>query len=354
MKVTIKYMLYFVTAVIHACVDPISFETDSVDGELVFYGNFSQLNQNHIFNISLTSELGKSVTPISGAVIEIMDAQGKCADYQEVETGKYQLAADKMQGVPGRSYYIEITLNNGKSYFSEPQVMPQPIEVEDIYFNIESRQILSSSDVLVDKTFIDVFIDTPLQNSSGGFSPLRWTVEEVYSFVDRACGPFDIAGTCYFIDPPDESEVLIFKDEGGAQNNLNGFRVRSRQLVPFDEFTGRHYFNVRQYTVSEEEFDYWNKIKQVSSQSGNLFDVQPAKVPGNIHEKDNEQALVLGYFGVNGQNVVRIFTTPNEIRPLPVFTCMDESFFVDHLPECCACEAKEGNQIERPAYWDEG
>ena len=172
MKVTLKYMLYFLTAVIHACVDPISFETDSVNGELVFYGNFTQLDENHIFNISRTSDFGKPAVPVSGAFIEIMDDQGNCADYQEVETGKHQLTADKMQGVPGRSYHIEITLNNGKTYFSEPQVMPEPVEVDDVYFNIESRQILSSSDVLVDKTFIDIFIDTPLQNSSGRSFPL--------------------------------------------------------------------------------------------------------------------------------------------------------------------------------------
>lgn len=346
-------MLYFMTAIIQSCVDPISFETNSVEGQLVFYGNFTQLDEKHIFNISQTSDFGKPVLPVSGAIVVIVDDQGNSADYSEIDLGIYELAANKMQGMPGRSYHIEITLAGGQAYCSTPQVMPQPIEVEDLYFNIESRQILSSSDVLVDQTFIDVFIDTPLQNRSGGSSPLRWTVEEVYSFVDRVCGPFDLAGTCYFIDPPDESEVLIFNDEGGAQNSLNAFRVRSRLLVPFDEFTARHYFNVSQYTISEEELDYWNKIKQVSSQSGNLFDVQPAKVPGNVFEKDNQQALVLGYFGVNGQNVVRTFTTPDQIRPLPVFTCMDNSFFADHRSECCACEAKEGNQIERPEYWDE-
>ena len=133
---------------------------------------------------------------------------------------------------------------------------------------------------------------------------------------------------------------------------MRGFNVRSRLLVPHDEFTARHYFIVHQYTISEEELDYWSKIDIVTSQSGNLFDVQPAKVRGNIFVKDNEQALALGYFGVNGQNVVRTFITPEQIRPLPVFTCLHESFFADHQPECCFCSAKEGNQIERPEYWN--
>jgi len=220
-------MLCYLMAVIHACVDPISFETDSEEGQLVFYGNFTQLDENHIFNISRTSDFGKPVTPVSGAFIVIMDDQGNSADYEEIDLGKYQLAADKIPGIPGRSYHIEVTLADGKTYFSAPQVMPEPIEIEEVYFNIESRQILSSSDVLVDKTFIDIFIDTPLQNSSGRFSPIRWTVEEVYSFVDRSCGPFDGAETCYFNDPPNESSKQVKTGSGfisfGVINVLTKF-----------------------------------------------------------------------------------------------------------------------------------
>lgn len=353
MKVTIKYMLYFGMVFIHSCVDPISFETDSAESQLVFYGNFSQLNEKHIFNISQTSVFGKLATPVSGAIIVIMDDQGNCADYQETDLGKYELDAGKIPGIPGRSYHIEITLANGKSYFSAPQIMPEPIDVDNIYFEIVDRQILSSSGVLVDKTLIDIFIDTPLLDNSGVFSRLRWTVEEVYSFVDLMCGPFDFAETCYFIDRVDESEVLLFKNESGAQDYLRGFNVRSRLLVPLDEFTARHYFIVRQFTISKEAFDYWSRIDVVANQSGSLFDVQPAKVGGNIIEKDKMQALVLGYFEVNGQSVVRTFITPNEIKPHPVFTCKDISFFLDHQQECCHCNLKDGNQIERPVYWDE-
>ena len=353
MKLACKYILFLVSVFIQSCVDPISFETDSVGGDLVFYGNFTQLDEPHIISISKTTEFGKLPAPVSGATIIIMDDLANCAEYQEIDLGKYQLSAGEMPGVPGRSYYVEILLADGRTYFTQPQIMPEPVEIEDVYFEIESRQILSSSDVLVDKTFIDVYIDTPLPNIADGSTHLRWSVEEVYSFVDRSCGPLDGSKQCYFIDPVDESELILFENESGAQNFIRGLNVRSRLLVPYDEFTARHYFIVHQFTISDEEVDYWNRIETVVNQSGNFLDVQPARVVGNIIEKGNEQVGVLGYFGVNGQSVLRTFTTPDDIRPNPVFSCNDESFFSEHLPECCFCGAKEGIQIERPAYWDE-
>jgi len=351
---TIGTVIFFLLVILSSCVDPIFFETDAGRSQLVFFGNFTQLNEKHIFTISRTSDFGNPVIPVTGASVVIKDNQGNCADYDEFEMGKYELAADKILGIPGTSYHIEITFANGKTYYSTPQVMIEPVEAEEIYFKIETTQTLSSSDVLVDKTFINVFIDTPLQSSSSETSYIRWIVDEVYSFTDRSCGPFDFATTCYFKEKVDASEALLFKNEGGVQKYLKGFNVRSRLLLPYGEFTGRHYFNVHQYTISEESFEYWEKINIVANQSGSLFDVQPAKVRGNMFEKDNEGTFVLGYFEVSGQNILRTFITPREIKPFQaIFTCLDFSYFRNHPAECCNCAMKSGNQIERPVYWDE-
>jgi hypothetical protein len=179
-------------------------------------------------------------------------------------------------------------------------------------------------------------------------------VDEVYSFTDRVCGPLDFAVQCYFIDPVDVSKVLLFKNEVGAQDNLSRFNVRSRLPVPNDVFTSRHYFIVNQYTISKDAFEYWEKVDIVSDQSGSLFDVQPAKIGGNIIERNNEQAIVLGYFEVSGQSVLRTFITPREIKPFhSVFNCNDFRFFRDHQAECCNCWEKSDIQIDRPEYWDD-
>ena len=113
-------------------VDPISFEIESETGQLVLYGNFSQLEENHLFKISRTSDFDRPTTPVSGALVTLKDDHGNSATYQEIALGKYQLSNDDIQGVPGRSYHIEIILANGESYLSQPQLMPDPVEMDSI------------------------------------------------------------------------------------------------------------------------------------------------------------------------------------------------------------------------------
>jgi len=353
MRVNYLHMVYLVLMTLGSCVDPISFETASETGQLVLYGNFSQLEETHLFTISRTADFDRPAIPVSGALLTLKDDLGNSAVYQEIDQGNYQLNAGALQGEPGRSYHIEVNLENGKSYFSRPQLMPEPIEIDSIYYEFVKREEFSDSGIPVDKTLIEVFIDTPLKDICGEPSHIRWTVEEVYSFVDRICGTFDIAETCYYIDPVDNSQVLVFQNEGNSREFLKRYRVRSRLLVPYDEFTARHYFIIRQYSIDDEALDYWTKIDAVANQSGNLFDVQPAKVVGNLYNLENENELVLGYFGVHGQSSLRTFTTPFDIRPNPVFTCNDESFFNNNPSICCFCSNKEGIRIERPDYWDE-
>ncbi len=352
MRGGLRYLLW-VLVILSSCVDPISFKTESTGRQLVFDGYFTQLNENHFFKISRTADFGKTILPVSGASVAIIDDLGNSADYEEIDLGNYELCTDRIQGIPGRFYHVEITLADGRKYFTVPQIMPEPVEADVIYFNIESREVLSSSDILVERTFIDVFIDTPLVTSSGEPSNIRWAVQEVYSFTDRSCGPFDYANTCYFQDPVEDSKVRLFAKDLGAQTYLKGLNIRSRSILPFDEFTGRHYFIANQFTISDESLKYWERINAVTNQSGSLFDVQPAKVRGNIIEKDNEKALVLGYFEVSGLSKLRTFTTPREIKKFqPLFTCLDWSYYRDHQDICCYCSLKSGDHIERPVYWD--
>lgn len=354
MKGLLKKYAVLLIICISGCIDPISFEPVNDDSQLVIYGNFTQLDQDHTIEITRTAGFSIPTTPVSGACVKILDSEGNSADYQETESGFYVLPPGRIHGVPGRSYHIEIVLAEGNTYRSRPQVMPIPVEPDEIYFEIGPREVIGgSTGSLLDRVFIDVFIDTPLLNGSEQNSHIRWTVQEVYSFVDRSCGTFDTAETCYFIDPIEDAEVLVFENEAGAQAYLSRYRIRTRELVPFDEFTARHYFLVSQFTISEEELDYWKNVRSVANQTGSLFEVQPAPVIGNIYEEGNAQSQVLGFFSVNAESRLRTFTTPNSIKPYPVFTCNDESFFRENQPQCCFCSTKEGIRIPRPDYWDE-
>jgi hypothetical protein len=347
-------LLIFSMVLTLACVDPITFETASETGQLVFYGEFTQVKENHVFTVARTSEFGKPTIPLSGAAISIFDDLGNAAPYVETDNGKYILNAESFQGVPGRFYHVEITSPDGRNLRSLPQTMPEPIEIDDLYFKIEPQQILSSSGIVVDQTFISIYINTSLKNQHGESGGMRWTVEEVYSFTDLPCHPyFDPSTTCYFKIPPNDSHLKIFKSEANVQPNLDGYQILSRMIAPDDEFVERHYFSVYQYTISQETYNFWEQVQIVTSQAGDLLDRPAAAVIGNIFEKDNPDNHVLGYFEVSGKNTRRIYTLPHLIGDNHILeTCPPQrnSIIQD---KCCFCymldEAE--NRVERPEYW---
>jgi hypothetical protein len=74
-----------------------------------------------------------------------------------------------------------------------------------------------------------------------------------------------------------------------------------------DRLSVKYSMLVTQYSVSEDEYSYWEKLKNISQNVGGLYDLIPASVPGNMICLDNRSEKVLGYFSVSGESTRRIF-----------------------------------------------
>lgn len=62
-----------------------------------------------------------------------------------------------------------------------------------------------------------------------------------------------------------------------------------------------------QYSLSPDEYTYWDKLKSMSDDVGGLYDIVPANVPGNITCITHPEERVLGYFSVSAKASRRIF-----------------------------------------------
>jgi hypothetical protein len=70
-----------------SCVDPISFQTNSENDQLVFYGVFTQLEESHSFSISRTLDFGLPPVPVSDATIQrIFTLPYLIGDHEIIET----------------------------------------------------------------------------------------------------------------------------------------------------------------------------------------------------------------------------------------------------------------------------
>lgn len=69
---------------------------------------------------------------------------------------------------------------------------------------------------------------------------------------------------------------------------------------------------VRQYSLGEAAFHYWNELKKTSQEQGFLFDRQPALLKSNIHNINDESEVVLGFFSMSSVVERRAFAVKPE------------------------------------------
>jgi hypothetical protein len=68
---------------------------------------------------------------------------------------------------------------------------------------------------------------------------------------------------------------------------------------------------VNQYSLSEDEFQYWEKLQNISENVGGLYDIIPASIPSNVYCTDDPSQNVLGYFSVSAKSSRRLFIDDN-------------------------------------------
>ena len=334
------------------CIDTIPFEAEDENPSLIIFGTFTQLTQDHVVLIRRTSEFGTLGSPVFGAQVEIEDQDGNKASLIESGEGTYILLEGSLSGEPGKAYRLSVFLRSEEQYISSWETMPAPIQIEKPRIEVNKRPVPSSINVLVDKVFIDVLVDTPLKTTNGDKGFFRWEVNETFSILDLQCGPFDIADICFYEVVDKFNPVKVFKTIDDSQEQLRGFPVFSREPVPYREFGEWHYFNVVQYSISKETYDYWDRIEVVSDPTGSIFDKLPAKVPGNITSSGDSE--VFGYFEVASATIEREKITRQELINFFKFpqTCSRYLGPFSQPSYCCSCITLP-NLIQRPDYWGE-
>ena len=335
------------------CVDRIPFEAEDKEPKLVIFGTFTQLSQDHEVSIHMTEKFGSLGIPVQGAGVELIDEEGNTAKYIEFQEGQYMLPEGAMCGELGKAYKLTVTLQNERRYESTWEKMPETIQIEKPTFEVNKRPIVSSVNVLVDHFFIDILIDIPLRTLSGDNAFLRWEVEETYSVIDLQCTALDGSQICYLNVNNNFDKLNIFTSIDDSQKRLEKYRVYSRLVVPYQEFSEWHYFNVFQYAISEPTYEYWSKIDIVSNPTGSIFDKTAAAVTGNITEIGGSSE-VLGFFEVAAITFGRVRTTRQELMEWIHFPKTCNRFIApQYQPDfCCNCKILPNN-IPRPDYWGE-
>ena len=342
-----KHILFslFCCLSIASCIDPIDIDTPAADKEIVIDGLFTNQLETQTIKISTSVNIGDTrFIGVSGADVSIIDQNGTAILFTEGEEGIYQTQS---QAITSNQYKLNITLSGGEVIESAYQNVPSSFPMDSVSIVDTLVVSLSQNGSQNSARNIDFYAHSSSSSVDEDFF-LRYSVETAFQQTELICSPFFNPETCYtYNDQPPFNIALLAINPSDEAVRFNTFVYRRLINYAFGEIFA---MKLSLYSYNFKEYDYWSNLKSIFDQDGNITDVLPSRLEGNLKTTEGER--VLGHFAVVGKSeIVRIvrnsdFTT--FVNPY----CGAPGFPPFPRPEaCCFCLALDGATLVRPPYF---
>lgn len=260
-------------------------------------------NQKEVNTVKLSksqSLLSKTKgTPYPGCTVLITDDLGNVTPLRETSGGIYSTDTANFIGEVGRTYKLTVITHNPGStnftYESVPVTMVAVPPIDTIYY--EKQQYSNKSGNVREGAMI--WFDSHDPDNNCKF--YRWDFDETWKFqLPYAVGN----NTCWF--SANSTTINISNASILSENRIVKYPLY--YITPeSDRLSIRYSMLLNQYSLSQEEFEYWEKLKKVTEEVGSLYDITPSFIPGNIKCIEDPAQDVLGYFSVSAKSSKRTY-----------------------------------------------
>jgi hypothetical protein len=312
-------VMIFLLVLVFSCVEKYWPELDSkYEDILVVEGMITNEPGPYYIKLSLaTSVENPELITLRGCHVKILDDAGNSENLSEISPGTYSTSATGIQGVVGRKYKIQILGPQGKNYQSEFEELKNPVGIDSVYTAFETRD---NPEGQYQTEGYQFYLNTALAATDSNF--FMWRMDRTYEYEAdfkiryiyegdlRWLANADSLQTCWRTD--NIRQIFTYNTLGLSQPVVKNYPLN---FVNTDnrELSVRYSLLVKQLTISEKAYTFWNSIKEQNSDLDNLYSRQPYQVKGNVSNDQAPDETVLGYFLVAGISSKRIFVD----RPMP-------------------------------------
>ena len=296
-------VLFLVLLLLNSCITKFIPETDENETMLVVEGILT--DQPGITRVKLSKSLPLSSDYkreiLRGCTVTITDDMNRWIELEETEPGTYVPRSRQFSGTVGQKYQLHIKSNNpdlsNNSYESLPMEMIPVPAIDSLFY--EKVNISSTENGRISEQACRVYLNA--FDPDGLCKYYRYDFSETWMF--RL--PYDVENQICWISET-SNFINIKSTEVLSEDRIDRMPV-NYITVQTDRLAERYSMLVNQYSLTEDEFIYWEKLQNITENVGSLYDITPVSISGNIYCVDNPYEQVLGYFSVSAVTSRRIF-----------------------------------------------
>jgi hypothetical protein len=297
-----RYIIFPLIAILTgSCITEFIPETGESQQMMIVEGLITNQKEINTVKLSKSQSLSSKTkgTPYTGCTVLITDDLGNVSKLLEQSNGVYVTDTSNFQGVVGRTYKLTVITNNGGqanfTYESKPSMMLPVPAVDTIYY--EKETYTGTGNDLREGAM--VWFDT--HDPTGQCKFYRWDYVETWKFQL----PYAVLNnTCWL--SANSSDINISNASILSENRIVKFPLVF--VTPeSDRLSSRYSLLINQYSLNEDEFSYWERLRKVTEEVGSLYDVTPSFIPGNLTCVEDPSQDVLGYFSVSAKSTKRAF-----------------------------------------------
>ena len=356
--------------VVNSCIETFDAQTQTFEDTIVIDALLTTELKNHRIIVSRSFLFEEQAAQAEqNAEVTVVDDQGTTYTFEEDQPGVYRSSQAFAASVQ-RSYQLEITTSDGRSYRSETVQTPENIGIDELVA-VRERNDLGEEGVSI-----------LLSNSAaaGDSKFFRYEYEETYKIIAPFWHPFEFVvidkiacedGDAFEVVTRPETEerqicynsvksldIMQGSTAGLLENNLVRFPVRFLNRNNYI-ISHRYSILVTQYTQTPEAYSFYQNLNDFSSSESIFSERQPGFLAGNILSENSEEEKVLGYFEVAAVSTQRMYFNYADLfpgEPLPPYAIIcspvgkppliGAGYHCDGLVCDGNCESPLINQIE--------
>jgi hypothetical protein len=248
----------------------------------------------------------------------MMDDQGNTVSFDEESRGSgvYKSNDPDFRGVVGRNYKLYVHTLKNEEYESEYVELKAVPGIENLYDRYEEKPVEGGTE-----QGFQIYVDS--YNPQGNTRYYRYEYEETWEF--HVPYPSLFVYQYGQVVPRPESvfkcwrsnkstEIMTFTTDKLNEDVIGAFPI-CFVSTSTDRLRVGYSILVKQYSLTEEAYHFWEQMKNANQNTGTLFDPQPTQINGNFYNVHDTETPVMGFFEASGVSEKRMFLSRSDLPP---------------------------------------